>query len=297
MQPGYTNMFGQSIALGLFIGYPQEAQPLILEDLRSTDPQAISRGIYVAGQMQETAAPDLFDDLKRISFSDDPCADQALQSLINYVLRFRIRTATGDLQTTPSSRALDLVPQLVPLFQKQPERYARALESLLPFAPPPKILFSDLESSNPTLRRNAVLILSEARKTIPARYILEFASDRDPAIREASIRLGFEKGRSDFGQLRPALAKLMQDADFGVRLEATESFASLRDPGCALPLLGLLQETNRAGDGKFFTLSRLADSLADRKFGFDSGTERVPMQNKRNAAAIQRYKEWAQQLR
>lgn len=50
---GYPNMFSQGIALALFIGYPQQTQPLILQDLRSTDPEAISRGIYVAGRMQD----------------------------------------------------------------------------------------------------------------------------------------------------------------------------------------------------------------------------------------------------
>jgi hypothetical protein len=78
MQPGYPNMFSQGIALGLFIGYPQQTQPLILQDLRSAEPEAISRGIYVTGQMQESAFSDLFEDLKRISFTDGPCADEAL---------------------------------------------------------------------------------------------------------------------------------------------------------------------------------------------------------------------------
>jgi hypothetical protein len=101
-------MFSQDIALALFIGYPQQTQPLILQDLRSADPEAISRGIYVAGHKQASAFPDLFDDLKRISFSDGPCADEALQSLVSYSLNFRFPILGTSV--VPSSRPASCAP-------------------------------------------------------------------------------------------------------------------------------------------------------------------------------------------
>src|SRR6266852_7107830 len=290
IQPGYPNMFSQSIALTVFIGYPQQTQPLILQDLRSTDPEAISRGIYVAGEMQESAFPDLFDDLKKISFSDGPCADEALKSLVSYSLNFRFPIL--GISVPPSSKALELVPLLVPRFQKQPERYARALRDLLRFAPAPKALLADLDSSDANLRRNALFALADNKEPIPTRYVLELAADRDPKMRAWSIGLGFEKRRSDFSQLKPTLAKLMYDPEFDVRLAATKSFAARADPICASSLLGLLREVYRTGNGEFFTLAVLADAVGHQKFGFDSGTERVPMQNERNEAALKRYANW-----
>jgi hypothetical protein len=220
IQPGYPNMFSQGIALGLFIGYPQQTQPLILQDLRSADPEAISRGIYVAGHMQESAFPDLFDDLQRVS------------------------------------------------------------------------LLSDLDSSDANLRRNALFALGDNKEPIPTRYILQLAADRDPKMRAWSIGLGFEKRRSDFSLLKPTLAKLMYDPEFDVRLAATKNFAAQGDPICVSPLLGLLKEVYRTGNGEFFTLAMSADAVAHQKFGFDSGTERVPMQNERNEAALKRYANW-----
>jgi hypothetical protein len=290
IQPGYPNMFSQGIALTLFIGYPQQTQPLILQDLRSADPEAISRGIYVAGHMQESAFPDLFDDLKRISFSDGPCADEALQSLVSYSLNFRFSILGTSV--APSSRAIDLVPLLVPRFQKQPERYARSLRELLRFAPPPKALLADLDSSDANLRRNALFALADNKEPIPTRYILQLAADRDPKMRAWSVGLGFEKRRSDFSLLKPTLAKLMYDPEFDVRLAATKNFAAQGDPISASPLLGLLKEVYRTGNGEFFTLAMSADAVAHQKFGFDSGTERVPLQNERNEAALKRYANW-----
>jgi len=84
----------------------------------------------------------------------------------------------------------------------------------------------------------------------------------------------------------------MYDPEFKVRLAATKNFAALRDPICESPLLVLLKEAYRTGDGEFFTLAGLADYVAREKFGFDSGTERVPMQNERNEAALKRYENW-----
>jgi hypothetical protein len=290
MQSGYPNMFSQGIALALFIGYPRLTQPLILQDLRSADPEAISRGIYVAGRMQESAFPDLFDDLKRISFSDGPCADEALQSLVSYSLNFGFPILGTSV--VPSSRALDLVPLLVPRFQKQPERYGRSLRELLRFAPPPKALLADLDSSDANLRRNALFALADNKEPIPTRYILQLAADRDPKMRAWSIGLGFEKRRSDFSLLKPTLAKLMYDPEFDVRLAATKNFAAQGDPISASPLLGLLKEVYRTGNGEFFTLAMSADAVAHQKFGFDSGTERVPLQNERNEGALKRYANW-----
>lgn len=290
IQPGYPNMFSQGIALTLFIGYPQQTQPLILQDLRSLDPEAISRGIYVAGHMRESAFPDLFDDLRRISFSDGPCADEALQNLVGYSLNFQ--SPILGTSVVPSSRALDLVPLLVPRFQKQPERYARSLRELLRFAPAPKTLLADLDSSDANLRRNALFALADNKEPIATRYILQLAADRDPKIRAWSIGLGFEKRRSDFSLLKPTLAKLMYDPEFDVRLAATKNFAAQGDPICASPLLGLLKEAYRTGNGEFFTLAMSADAVAHQKFGFDSGTERVPLQNERNEAALKRYSNW-----
>ena len=288
--PGYPNMSAQGIAIGLFIAYPQQSQPLILQDLRSTDLEAVSRGIYVARDVAESAFPDLFDDLKRISFSDGSCADEALVGLLNYSLSTPYRMP--ERNWTPSRRALDLVPVIIPRFQKEPDRYARALRELLRFAPAPNALVADLDSRDPNLRRNALVALGENNYLIPARYILAMARNGDTRTRESSIGLGFDKRRSDFSELQPILAKLMYDPDFEVRLKATKNFGSLREPVCASPLLSLLKETYRTGNGEFFTLAGLADYVAHRKFGFDSGTERVPMQNERNEAALKQYEKW-----
>ena len=118
------------------------------------------------------------------------------------------------------------------------------------------------------------------------------AGDGDARTRESSIGLGFAKRRSDFSELQPTLVKLMYDPDFEVRLKATKTFASLREPICASPLLVLLKDTYQTGDGEFFTLARLADFVASQKFGFDSGTDRTPMKNERNNAALKRYENW-----
>jgi len=283
-------MFSQGIALTLFFGYPRQTQPLILQDLRSVDPEAISRGIYVAGQMHESDVPDLFDDLKRISFSDGPCADEALQSLVWYSLNSRLHGL--GTYVAPSSRALDLVGVLVPRFQKQPERYVQALRELLHFAAAPKALLADLESRDANLRRNALIALADNKEPIPTRYILELAADRDPKMRAWSVGLGFEKRRSDFTLLKPTLAKLMYDPEFDVRLAATKNFGAQGDSICASPLLGLLKEVYRTGNFEFFTLAMSADAVAHQKFGFVSVTERVPLQNGRNEAALKRYANW-----
>ena len=190
------------------------------------------------------------------------------------------------------AEGLDLVPQLVPRFQKQPERYARPLGELLRFAPAPKALLADLDSSDANLRRNALVALADNKEPIPTRYVLELAADHDPKMRVWSIGLGFEERRSDFSLLKPTLAKLMYDPEFEVRLAATKEFAAQRDPICASPLLGLLKEVYRTGNGEFFTLAGSADYVAHQKFGFDSGTERVPLRNERNEAALKRYANW-----
>jgi len=78
---GINVAVAQGISLMLFIGYQQQTEPLILHDLRSRDPAAISPGLFVVAYMRESAIPDLFDDLQNISFSDGPCSDEALRSL------------------------------------------------------------------------------------------------------------------------------------------------------------------------------------------------------------------------
>ena len=135
--------------------------------------------------------------------------------------------------------------------------------------------------------------LADNKEPIPARYILAVAADRDPAMREWSVSLGLEKRRSDFSKLKPKLAKLLYDPEFKVRLAAAEEFASLKDPICASALLGLLKDTYRTGDGKFFSLASSAEYVAHRTFGFDSGTGQVPMKNQRNDAALKRDENWA----
>jgi hypothetical protein len=154
-------------------------------------------------------------------------------------------------------------------------------------------LLADLDSSDANLRRNALFALTDNKEPIPNRYILQLAADRDPKMRALSIGLGFEKRRSDFSLLKPTFAKLMYDPEFDVRLAATKNFAAQGDPICASPLLGLLKEVYRTGNGEFFTLAMSADAVAHQKFGFDSGTERVPLQNERNEAALKRYANWA----
>ena len=154
----------------------------------------------------------------------------------------------------------------------------RALRELLRYAPAPRDLLANLDSSDANLRQNTLLALSDSREPIPARYVLQLAGDRDPKMRAWSIQLGFSKQRTDFGQFQPELAKLLYDPDIHVRLSATKNFASIKDPICVPPLLSLLKDTYRTEDGgEFFTLTRLADYVANQKFGFDSGTEPLPM--------------------
>jgi len=291
---GYPNMIAQQISLLLFVAYPQQTQPLILQDLRSADSEAISRGLYVAGWMQEAVLPGLFDDLQRISLSDGQCSDEALRTLVDYSLR---PTAPFQLPDrgktfTPSSKALGLIPLLVPKFQKQPERYAWVLRDLLRYAPAPESLLADLDSKDVIPRQQALYALEQNQYLPTTSYILKLAADRDPKLRAWSIRLGFQKRRPDFSHIKPALAKLMNDPESDIRRSATEQFAGRGDPICAASLLRLLREAYEKGSGDFFQLAASADYIAHQKFGFDSGTERVPMRNERNEAALKRYARW-----
>jgi hypothetical protein len=291
MQPGYPNMFAQGISVMLFIGYPQPTQPLILQDLRSTDQEAVSRGVYVAAYMQESVLPGLFDELQRISFSDGPCSDEALRSLQSYA--FNQRFVNYEESFTPSSKALGLVPLLVPRFQREPQRYVMALRSLLPYVPAPKDLLADLNSKDANLRLYALSALSESRDILPTVYIRKLTADRDPKVRGWSIILGFQKRRSDYSQLKPTLAKLLDDPEWEVRQSATLQFAARRDPICASALLKLLEEVYRSGkSGDFFQFALEADYIAHQKFGFVPGTQPGPLHNKTNDTALKRYGSW-----
>jgi hypothetical protein len=299
LQPGYgyPNMFAQGISLMLFIGYPNQAEPLILQDLRSTDPAAIARGLFVAGYMRESVLPDLFDDLQRISFSDGQCADETLRTLINYsLLRANyLQFSTAGKSFTPSSKALGLIPLLVPRFQKEPARYAQTLGELLYYAPAPEVLVADVDSKDANLRRYALSALADSQEILPTAYILKLASDRDPKMREWSIALGFQKRRQDFDQLKPALAKLLDDPVWDVRRSAALQFAARQDPICAAALLQLLQEVYRTGQsGDFYRFAVEADYIAHQKFGFDPGTGPVPLHNKQNDDALKSYASWVQ---
>ncbi len=298
MQPGYPNMFAQRISLMLFDAYPQQTEPVILQDLRSTDPGAISRGLRVAGGMQEAALPGLFDDLQRISFSDGQCSDEALRTLINYCARpsaYLVLSNKGK-SFTPSSKALGLIPLLVPRFQKEPQRYVGALMELLPYAPAPKELLADLNSWWSTnLRLYALEALSASRDLLPTAYIIKLAGDRDPKMRGWSITLGFQKRRQDFDQLKPALAKLLDDREWDVRRSVTLQFAARQDPICAATLLQLLKDVYRTGQsGDFYQFASEADYIAHQKFGFDPGTGPVPLHNKQNDDALKSYASWVQ---
>jgi hypothetical protein len=295
MQPGYPNMFAQRISLMLFSAYPQQTEPLILQDLRSTDPGAISRGLDVSKGMQESVLPGLFDDLQRISFSDGQCADEALMTLVVYSVRppAYSRLSSPGKKFTPSSKALGLIPLLVPRFQKEPQRYVGALMELLPYAPAPKDLLADLNSWNTSLLQYALDALSASRDLLPTAYIIKLAGDRDPKMRGWSITLGFQKRRQDFSQLKPALAKLLDDHEWDVRRSAALQFAARQDPICAATLLLLLKEVYRTGkSGDFYQFASEADYIAHRKFGFDSGTEPEPLHNQKNDAALKGYAGW-----
>ena len=295
MQPGYPNMFAQRISLMLFSAYPQQTEPLILQDLRSPDPGAISRGLTVSGGMQESVLPGLFEDLQRISFSDGQCSDEALMTLLNYSLRPAPYSRLSDpgKSFTPSSKALALIPLLVPRFQKEPERYVRALMELSRFAPAPKALLADLNSNDVNLRQYALSVLAESQDLLPTAYILKLTANRDPKMRGWSITLGFQKRRQDFSQLKPALAKLLDDPEWDVRRSAALEFAARRDPVCASTLLGLLEEVYRTGKGAdFFEFAQEADYIAHQKFGFDPGIAPGPLHNDKNDAALKQYARW-----
>jgi len=295
MQPGYSNMFAQRISLMLFSAYPQQTEPLILQDLRSPDPGAISRGLNVAGRMQESVLPSLFDELQKISFSDGQCSDEALMTLIVYSVRplANYRPSGPGKSFTPSSKAPGLIPLLVPRFQKEPQRYVGALMELLPYAPAPKDLLADLNSKDTNFRQYALSALSVSRDLLPTAYILKLAANRDPKMRGWSITLGFQKRRQDFDQLKPAMAKLLDDPEWDIRRSAALQFAARQDPICAATLLQLLKEVYRTGQsGDFYQLAPEADYIAHQKFGFDSGTQPGPLHNERNDAALKRYASW-----
>ncbi len=295
---GYPNMFAQGISLMLFIGYPHQTEPLILQDLRSADPGAIARGLNVSGGMRESVLPGLFDDLQRISFSDGQCSDEALRTLVGYCVRrsaYLVLSNKGE-SFTPSSKALGLIPLLVPRFQKEPQRYVGALMELLPYAAAPKELLADLNSWwNTNLRLYALDALSASRDLLPTAYVIKLAGDRDPKMRGWSITLGFQKRRQDFDQLKPALAKLLEDPEWEVRRSAALQFAAQQDPICAATLLQLLKEVYRTGQsGDFYQFASEADYIAHQKFGFDPGTGPVPLHNKQNDAALKSYASWVQ---
>ena len=295
-QPGYPNMSAQRISLMLFDAYPQQTEPLILRDLRGTDPAAIARGLNVSGGMRESELPGLFDDLQRISFSDGPCSDEALMTLIVYSAHppAYSRPSAPGKSFTPSSKALGLIPLLVPRFQNDPQRYVGTLMELLPYAPAPKELLADLNSWwNTNLRLYALDALSASRDLLPTAYIIKLASDRNPKMRGWSITLGFQKRRQDFDRLKPALAKLLDAPELDVRRGAALQFAARQDPICAAALLQLLKDVYRTGQsGDFFQFASEADYMAHQKFGFDPGTEPGPLHNEKNDAALKRYASW-----
>jgi len=297
MHPGYPNMFAQRISLMLFSAYPQQTEPLILQDLRSPDPGAISRGLNVSGGMQESVLPGLFDDLQRISFSDGQCSDEALMTLIGYALRPAAYSGLSDPRKSfaPSSKALGLIPLLVPRFQKEPQRYVGPLMELSRFAPAPKALLSDLNSKEINLRQYALSVLAQSQDILPTAYILKLAADRNSKMRGWSITLGFQKRRRDYSQLKPALAKLLDDPEWDVRRSAALQFAARQDPICAATLLQLLQEVYRTGQsGDFYQFASEADYIAHQKFGFDPGTGPVPLHNEKNDSALKSYASWVQ---
>ena len=296
-QPGYHNMFAQRISLMLFSAYPQQTEPLTLRDLRSTDPGAIARGLNVSGGMRESELPGLFDDLQRISFSDGPCSDEALMTLIVYSAHppAYYRPSGPGKSFTPSSKALGLIPLLVARFQNEPQQYVRALTELLPYAPAPKDLLADLNSWNTNLRQYALSALSASRDLLPTAYIIKLAGDGNPKIRGWSITLGFQKRRQDFEQLKPALARLLDDPEWDVRRAAALEFAARQDPICAATLLQLLKEVYRTGQsGDFYQFASEADYVAHQKFGFVPGTEPAPLHNEKNDAALKSYASWVQ---
>jgi hypothetical protein len=296
-QPGYPNMFAQRISLMLFSAYPQQTEPLILHDLRSTDPAAIARGLNVSGEMREFELPGLFDDLQRIAFSDGPCSHEALMTLIIYSVHppAYYRPSGPAKSFTPSSKALGLIPLLAARFQNEPQRYVRALTELLPYAPAPKDLLADLNSWNTNLRQYALSALSASRDLLPTAYIIKLTGDRHPKMRGWSITLGFQKRRQDFDQLKPALAKLLDDPEWDVRRGAALEFAARRDPICAATLLQLLKDVYRTGQsGDFYQFASEADYIAHQKFGFYPGTEPGPLHNEKNDAALKRYTSWVQ---
>jgi len=297
MQPGYPNMFAQRISLMLFDAYPQQTEPLILHDLRSTDPGSIARGLKVSSGMRESVLPGLFDDLQRISFSDGQCSDEALMTLIVYSAHppAYYQPSGPGKSFTPSSKALGLIPLLVARFQNEPQRYVGALVEVLPYAPAPKDLLADLNSWNTNLRLYALSALSASRDLLPAAYIIKLAGDRDPKMRGWSITLGFQKRRQDFDKLKSALAKLLDDPEWYVRRSAALQFAARQDPICAATLLQLLKDAYGTGQsGDFYQFASEADYIAHQKFGFDPGTEPGPLHNEKNDAALMRYASWVQ---
>ena len=295
-QPGYPNMFAQRISLMLFEAYPQQTEPLILQDLRSTDSGAIARGLNVSGGMRESELPGLFDDLQRVSFSDGQCSDEALRTLIAYSVHppAYYRPSGPQKSFTPSRKALGLIPLLVARFQNEPQRYVGALMELLPYAPAPKELLADLNSWwNTSLRPYALDALSVSRDLLPTAYIIKLAGNRDPKMRGWSITLGFQQRRQDFEQLKPALAKLLDDPEWEVRRSAALQFAARQDPICAPTLLQLLKEVYRTGQsGDFYQFASEADYIAHQKFGFDPGTGPGPLHSENNDLALKRYGDW-----
>jgi len=132
-----------------------------------------------------------------------------------------------------------------------------------------------------------------SRDLLPTAYIIKLAGNRDPKMRGWSITLGFQQRRQDFEQLKPALAKLLDDPEWEVRRSAALQFAARQDPICAPTLLQLLKEVYRTGQsGDFYQFASEADYIAHQKFGFDPGTGPGPLHSENNDLALKRYGDW-----
>ena len=288
----YLNMDAQQASLALLAAHPQEAQPLIQRDLRSSNPEVIERGASAAGMMPAARFPDLYDDLKNVFLRGRECSEKALGQLFAYA-GFPGRTADNR-----PTRLQELIPVLVARFQKDPRAYAGYLQNLLSVGPAPAELLAALDSDDSMLRDFASLALSSSTDSRLGPYVRMMLTDPNPGVRQHGFSIGFAGLRRRdvaYKDFKPALETLMRDPVWRLRLNALEAFAFSGDASCAPVLLDLFRKwagrDPSVPDKDFSQLAVLAEAVAHRKFGF--GVGKLPAhEDPANRLAIGKFSDW-----
>ncbi|WP_312945814.1 HEAT repeat domain-containing protein, partial [Stutzerimonas kunmingensis] len=96
---------------------------------------------------------------------------------------------------------------------------------------------TNLTSSDPGIRRVAVLELVDSGEPEAAELLILALNDPDPSVRQEAAKVVDEFDAADIAD---ALIAALQDSDEVVRNAAAHALADLKDPAAALPLLEAL---------------------------------------------------------